>query len=116
MALSVSLNGILVFGYVIALLYSMGPNVEGISLSATGFPVIELYYEALGSKAGTIVLVTMLLFGGTISIFGLFASTSRLTWAFANDRGLPFADFFAHVSLAGYDLPVQLRYCVCNIS
>lgn len=97
MVLSVGLNGLLIFGYVIALLYCMG-NVEEIVGTPTGFPIIELYFQATGSKAGTVVLVGLLLFAGTVSIFSLFASTSRLTWAFANDRGLPFADFFAHVS------------------
>ena len=107
MVLSVGLNGVMVFGYVLALLYSMG-NVEEILFSPTGFPIIELYYQATGSKAGAVVLVSLLLFGGTVQLFGLFASTSRLTWAFANDRGLPFSDFFAHVSQAIQDLSVQL--------
>ena len=106
MVLSVGLNGLLVFGYVIALLYSTG-DVDAINATTTGFPVIELYYQATGSKAATIVLMAMLFFAGTVSVFGLFASTSRLTWAFANDRGLPFADFFAHVSYPYFGLPAQ---------
>jgi hypothetical protein len=31
--------------------------------------------------------------------FGFLASASRLTWAFARDKGLPFADFLAYVTI-----------------
>ena len=33
------------------------------------------------------------------SAFGILASVSRLTWAFARDGGMPFSSYFQHVSL-----------------
>jgi amino acid transporter len=40
------------------------------------------------------VIPTVLIFAGTVS-FNL--STSRQTWAFARDRGLPFSNWISHV-------------------
>ena len=33
----------------------------------------------------------------TISLLNIFASVSRLVWAFARDKGLPFSNFFSYV-------------------
>lgn len=39
----------------------------------------------------------MLSWNGLVALFSSLASVSRLTWAFAKDRGLPFPDFFGRV-------------------
>lgn len=39
----------------------------------------------------------MLSWNGLVALFSSLASVSRLTWAFARDRGLPFPDFFGKV-------------------
>lgn len=59
--------------------------------------VIEILREATGSKAGATVLTVMLSWNGLVALFSSLASVSRLTWAFAKDRGLPFPDFFGRV-------------------
>jgi hypothetical protein len=97
MVLAVSINSIIALGYLIALLFCIG-DVDAAVSTPTGFPIIEIYYQATKSKAGTTVLVVMLLFSNTVALFGVFASVARLTWAFARDNGMPFARYFSHVS------------------
>jgi amino acid transporter len=65
--------------------------------SPTGLPLIEVYYQATGSKAATNLFVVMVTIVLSIGPFNTFASVSRLTWAFSRDHGLPFAKFFSHV-------------------
>ncbi|KAE8387008.1 hypothetical protein BDV23DRAFT_175038 [Aspergillus alliaceus] len=53
--------------------------------------------------------------------FGFLASTSRLTWALARNRALPFSDFFSHVYRFGppptRHLPLCPNHaCICVIS
>jgi choline transport protein len=100
MIYTVVINGVFSFGFIVALLYCLG-DVETVLASPTGLPIIEVFYEATGSKAATNVIMVMILIVSSIGNFGIFASVSRLTWAFARDRGLPFPDFFAYVRPLG---------------
>jgi choline transport protein len=94
-------NATLLFAFVICLLYSIG-DIETVLGDTTGLPIIQVYYQATKSKAWTNVLVVML---GLMMFFCLcntLASVSRLTWAFARSRGLPFSDFFTVVSITEF--------------
>jgi len=94
---AVVLNSIMALAWLITFLFCIG-DVEAVLTTPTGFPIIEVYYQATKSKAATTVLVCMILVSTTIALFGVFASVSRLAWAFARDNGLPFSTFFAYVS------------------
>ncbi|KAF2428690.1 amino acid transporter, partial [Tothia fuscella] len=96
MLLTVIINGVFAFGFIVALLYGIG-DLDTVLASPTGLPIIEVFYLATKSKAATNVLMIMILIVSSIGNFGIFASVSRLTWAFARDRGLPFSDFFSYV-------------------
>jgi choline transport protein len=85
------------FAFVICLLYTIG-NIDQVTNSPTGLPIIEVYYQATGSKPATNFLVAVLCIIIFLALFNVFASVSRLTWAFACDHGLPFHTFFARVS------------------
>ncbi|KAF2808667.1 GABA permease-like protein [Mytilinidion resinicola] len=63
----------------------------------TYYPHIWVFRQAVssGSVAALNVILTVLIFAGTVS-FNL--STSRQTWAFARDHGLPFSAWIGHVS------------------
>ena len=86
------------------------------------YPIIEVLYEATGSKAGTVFMMMIIYFVIGCSQFNILASVSRLTWyalsllfqhnstsfvvpptktinhrAFARDRGYPFPDTFSKV-------------------
>jgi choline transport protein len=97
MVLTVVINSIFAYAFIICLLYSIG-DLDAVQSSKTGYPIIEVYYLATNSKAGTNVLMVMIIIVSTIGCFSIFASVTRLVWAFARDKGLPFADFFAYVS------------------
>jgi choline transport protein len=97
MLLSVILNGIFQLAFVIVLLFTIGDPLTTLE-TPTGYPIIQILYGATGSNAGTIVLMTMLMFNGMVAMFSSLASVSRLTWAFARDKGLPFSGFLGHVS------------------
>lgn len=56
---------------------------------ALGFPIVEIFYQALGSREGASVLVAILLVMGVSGKVSALATASRLVWAFARDRGLP---------------------------
>lgn len=96
MVLSVLINGVQTFILVIVLLLCIGDPVAALN-TPTGYPVIEILRQATGSKAGATILILMLSWNGLVALFSSLASVSRLTWAFAKDRGLPFPDFFGKV-------------------
>ena len=96
MVLSVVMNAVFAFAFIICLLYCLG-NYDAVLHSPTGLPIIEVYYEATKSTAATNGFMTMIYIGSMIGNFNVIASVSRLTWAFARDRGLPFSDFFSYV-------------------
>jgi amino acid transporter len=91
------MNSVLQFIYIIVLLFTIG-NADAAVNSRTGLPLIEVYYEATNSKHATNLFVVMVAIVVFIGTFNIYASVSRLTWAFARDKGLPFSSFFAKVS------------------
>jgi len=105
MVLTIVINGIMAFGFLIALLFSVG-NIDNALSSPTGYPIIEIFYQATGSTKGATVMMCAIIIIAFCSTFGILASVSRLTWAFARDKGLPFSDFFAYVN-PYYRIPIR---------
>ena len=89
-------SAIMQWAFLICLLFTIG-DVEAVTNTPTGLPIIEVYYLATNSVAATNVFVTAIAIVICVSLFNTFASVSRLTWAFARDRGLPFSDVFSKV-------------------
>ncbi|PYI06035.1 amino acid permease [Aspergillus sclerotiicarbonarius CBS 121057] len=108
------LNVILAFGFAIALLYTMGDFQSALD-SATGYPIIEIFYAQTGSKAAASAMMLPILLSGCYSSFNVLASVSRLTWAFARDEGFPFSSFFAYVS-PRYKIPLRSLFLVTTIT
>ena len=83
------------FIFLMCLLFVAG-DVDKVINSSAG-PLGYIFYNATGSKAGTVCLLIFplvcLLFAG-ISIM---TTSSRMTYAFARDGGLPFSRFFRRV-------------------
>ena len=92
------------FIFLMCLLFVAG-NVSNVISSSAG-PVGYIIYHATGSKAGTVCLLMFplvcLLFAG-ISIM---TTSSRMTYAFARDGGLPFSKFFRRVH-PKLDVPLE---------
>ncbi|KAL8970855.1 MAG: hypothetical protein Q9197_003587 [Variospora fuerteventurae] len=81
----------------IAMLFGIG-NIIFVLKSPTKFPIIQIFLTATGSKGATTAMVCALVSTLVFSTFGLLACASRLAWAFARDKGLPFSNYFAKVS------------------
>ncbi|KAF2786422.1 amino acid transporter [Melanomma pulvis-pyrius CBS 109.77] len=94
MITSVVLNAIMQFAYMLTVLFTLG-DIDVVS--ADPLPIIQVYYQATGSKAATNLFVIMIAIIIFIAFFNVFASVSRLLWAFSRDNGLPFSHVFAKV-------------------
>lgn len=95
---SFGLNGIVGFGVLVAFLFSM-PDIPAIldpTTNPSGYALIYVFQQA--SYWGTVPLMVIIL---SVMITGSIdsnASTSRQTFAFARDGGLPFKSILARVS------------------
>jgi len=90
------LNVPFTFVLLITYLFCIGDVTEALS-SPTGYPFIYVLQNATRSVGGTtgfVVVVLILLVFITISAL---ASTSRQTFAFARDNGLPFSKWIGKV-------------------
>lgn len=103
---TILINGAMAFGFLLVLLFCVG-NVTNAISTPTGYPIIEVFYQATGSTAAATAMMCAILVIAFASTFGILASVSRLTWAFARDGGLPFSDFFAHVNVTPCAKSVQ---------
>ena len=97
MITTILVNGLLLFSFMICLMFTLG-DVDKALNTPTGYPIIEVVFEATKSHAATTMMMCFIIFTGILALFSTLASVSRLVWAFARDRGLPFSDFFAYVS------------------
>ncbi|KAI9841822.1 MAG: hypothetical protein M1837_000368 [Sclerophora amabilis] len=82
--------------YSISLFFSVG-NLNQLFDSDTGVPILELFYQALGSRAGAIVLECMIILTGIGCQIASHTWQARLCWSFARDRGLPGSRYLAKV-------------------
>lgn len=90
------MNGLLGIVFLISYMF-MITDLDAALNDVTGYPHMWVFSQAV-SPGGVVALnaiPTILIFAGTLS-FNL--STSRQTWAFARDRGLPFSDWIGHVN------------------
>lgn len=102
------------FGLLLTYLFTIG-NVQEALNDRTGFPFIYVFRNATGSVAGATgltIVVLLLLVMVTISSL---ASTSRQTWAFARDRGLPFSRWLSAVHPT-WHVPVNAVTFTCVFS
>jgi choline transport protein len=92
------LNGALGFAALIALLFSIG-DIESALTSPTGYPFIQVFYNATKSRAGTTVMTCIIIVLIICATFGYVAAAFRQLWAFARDRAVPFSGTLAKVCL-----------------
>jgi choline transport protein len=96
MITSIVLNGSLGFGFLIALLFSMGDIYVALG-TPTGYPIIEIFRFATNSNLAATLMITGIVLSAITSTWGLLSAASRMTWAFCRDNGLPYSTYFAHV-------------------
>lgn len=103
---SVVINGIIGFVWCLVLLFCMG-DPEVVLSSPTGFPFMQIFYDATGSAAGASVMsLVVILIAVAANAAGL-TSTSRTFWALARDNAMPKAGYFSHVD-SKLHVPVRM--------
>ncbi len=85
---SLVINGLMGLAMVIAMLFA-ATDIDKALKSTSGYPFIEIFYQATGSKAGTAVMASLIIFMTISAVVGVIATTSRMFWAFARDRAMP---------------------------
>ncbi|KAK0509940.1 hypothetical protein JMJ35_007334 [Cladonia borealis] len=71
-------------------------DVDNVISNAAG-PLLAIFYNATGSKAGSICLLIFPLVCLLFATITIMTTSSRMTYAFARDGGLPASKFFAKV-------------------
>jgi choline transport protein len=61
-------------------LLTLFSDLEKVTNTPTLYPIIEVLYEATGSKAGTVFMMMIIYFVIGCSQFNILASVSHLTW------------------------------------
>lgn len=85
------------FIMVLTFCFSVG-DIESALSSPTGQPYIQVFYNATNSRTGTTVLTVVIATMTLCNTINNVASASRQLYAFARDRGLPFASTLSYVS------------------
>jgi len=92
------------FVFLTCLLFVAG-NAEDV-INSTAGPLGQILYNATSSKAGTVCLLIFPLVCLVFATVSIMTTSSRMTYAFARDRGLPFSRFFARVH-PKLDVPLE---------
>jgi amino acid transporter len=95
--MSVYIGAVTGFIFLISLSYCMG-DIESTAGTATGVPVIEIFYHSTGSIAASSVLSTLIAVIALVCANSLMAEGSRAVYAFARDHGLPFSATLSKVN------------------
>jgi choline transport protein len=93
-AIPIAIMGTVAIGFVTSWFYCISmffsvSDLDPLLKTPTGVPILELFYRALGNKAGAIVLESLVLSTGIGCQIASHTWQSRLCWSFARDRGLP---------------------------
>jgi choline transport protein len=93
--LSITMGAITGFIFMVVCLFCM-VNSDIYLNPSTGLAFMDLLKDTVGLQGGT-VLLTLFIINGFGQGIGIVTTSSRLTWGFARDGGLPFSGYFAHV-------------------
>lgn len=92
------------FIFLMCLLFVL-QDVENTIASSAG-PLLQILYDATSNKAGAICLLMFPIVCMLFTTTSIMTTSSRMSYAFARDRGLPFSRVFAKVH-AGTDVPLN---------
>ncbi|KAF1837446.1 amino acid transporter [Decorospora gaudefroyi] len=84
------------FIFLMTLLFVSGGDAESIISAAPG-PLLQILWNATSSRAGAACLLMFPLICILFAETAIMTTSSRMTYAFARDGGLPFSRFFAKV-------------------
>ena len=72
----------------ISMMFSLS-SLDAVTSTETGVPILELFYQAVGTRAGAVVLESLVAATGILCLVSSQTWQSRLCWSFARDRGVP---------------------------
>jgi choline transport protein len=110
---TVAIGFVTAWFYSVSLFFSMN-NLQDLFSTSTGVPILELFRQALESRAGAVVLEVLIIATGFGCLIASHTWQSRLCWSFARDRGLPASRFLARVRPA-LDVPLNAHFVSCFI-
>jgi choline transport protein len=85
------------FVMLLTFIFVLGDDIDGILGTATGQPWIQVIWNATGSRAATIVMVTIIAFFFIFGAVSCNTTSSRQLYAFARDGGLPYSKWICKV-------------------
>ncbi|OTA92037.1 hypothetical protein M434DRAFT_75192 [Hypoxylon sp. CO27-5] len=97
--ISIMLNGIQGFAMMVAYLFCLG-DLEAVleSQETLGYPFLFVLQSGTRSTAGAAVMGLVLVVLAICSAVGILASSSRMLWSFARDRGVPLWKMFTKLA------------------
>ncbi|KAL9116524.1 MAG: hypothetical protein Q9187_006953 [Circinaria calcarea] len=100
------------FIFLVVLLFVAG-DIDAV-ISSTAGPLLQILYNATGSRAGAVCLLIFPLMCQVFATTSIMTTSSRMTWAFARDGGLPASRFFAKVH-PKLELPLNSLYLTTTL-
>ena len=98
--LTMGINGSLGFGMLVALMFCIGDVTAALEAVETlGFAYLEIFAQAVPSPGGAAAMSTIIIVLGICCTVGTVAASTRLLWAFARDRSVPFSKRLATVCI-----------------
>ncbi|KAK5064929.1 hypothetical protein LTR84_000763 [Exophiala bonariae] len=101
---SVIVNVTLVFIVIVTVCFTIG-DVESVGATPTGYPFIQIFFNATQSYAGTNVMTAIIIIMLSACAVSEVAAASRQIWSFARDAGLPGHSWLSKVS-HGWNIPL----------
>ena len=91
------INGAIGFAMMITALYCLG-DPESVLGTATGFPFLQIFFNSVKSAGGAIGMGVVVLILTWMCALGITTTASRMTWAFARDKGTPGSRILSRVA------------------
>ena len=101
---SVIVNITLVFVVIVTICFTLG-DATTVLETPTGYPFIQVFYNATQSYAGTNVMTAIIVIMLAACAVSEVAAASRQIWSFARDGGLPGHSWLSRVT-PGWNIPL----------
>jgi choline transport protein len=111
---SMLINGCVGFVMMITTLFCLG-DVTSVLETATGYPFIQIFYNAVQSRAGAVAMGAIVLALTWACSTGIITTASRMTWSFARDKGTPFSHYLSKVAPHN-QIPIVAVGTVCTFA
>jgi len=83
---SIVVNGIMGFGFIIAILFNLG-DVQAVLTAQTTYPIIEIFHNITRNRAATTAMCCSMVIMSSLATIPLITSSSRMLWSLARDKG-----------------------------